>query len=116
MKEKYILNANGEPVIEPNLMKWAHWMEKNFLKRHAADEMVGTIRVSTIFLGLDDSFAPDGAPVLWETMVFGGRLHNAVARCTGTREQALAMHYDMVARVKAESAKDMPLIRQLHLP
>ena len=41
-----------------------------------------------------------GPPVLWETMVFGGKLDQEQARCSGNREQAEAMHNEMVERVK----------------
>ncbi len=96
----YILNEQGEPVAEPDLIKWATWFER--AKRHVADETndAAGSRVSTVFLGLDYGFHT-GLPILWETMVFGGRLNGEQTRCGGSREQAQAMHAAMVARVKA---------------
>lgn len=61
--------------------------------------MIGEAKVSTVFLGFDHGW--EGEPVLWETMVFGGPLDQEQDRCSGSREQALAMHAAMVERVKA---------------
>lgn len=68
----YILDEQGEPVVEPDLFKWAEWLEEAYRtrSRHLADDTIGPYRVSTVFLGLDQSFG-DGPPVLWETMIFG---------------------------------------------
>ena len=38
-------------------------------RRIVAKDRVGPVEVSTIFLGMDDSFG-SGDPVLWETMIF----------------------------------------------
>jgi hypothetical protein len=62
--------------------------------------MIGDAKVSTVFLGLDHSFSEDGPPILWETMVFGGELDQETDRCSGTREQAEAMHKKMCEQVK----------------
>ena len=39
---------------------------------HVADEMIEDVRVSTVFLVLDHSILNRTAPVLFETMAFGG--------------------------------------------
>lgn len=96
---KFILDANGKPVPEPNLIKWANWFES--ANRIVKQEWIGESRVSTVFLGLDYNFHPSGPPVLWETMVFNGRLNGEMTRCSGTREQAEAMHAEMISRVQA---------------
>lgn len=92
---KYILNDSGVPVPEPNVMKWAAWME-DFDRRRVARDKVGEVEVSTVFLGLDHRFLGEGPPLLWETMVFGGPRHHEHQRCAGTREQAEAMHAEML--------------------
>ena len=99
MSDKYILNDNGEPVAEPDMMKWAEWYETSRKARVVKQEQIGESRVSTVFLALDHSWMK-GPPVLWETMVFGGKLDQDQARCAGNREQAEAMHREMVERVK----------------
>jgi hypothetical protein len=97
---KYILNDNGNPVLEPDLIKWAMWFE-TATNRRVAKEMIGEVQVSTVFLGLDHNFCSKGPPIVWETMVFGGELDQETERCSGNREQAEAMHQDMVERVKS---------------
>lgn len=94
---RYILNERGNPVKEPDLMKWAKWFEKS--ERHVGDETIGKSRVSTVFLGLDHSFG-DSPPVLWETMVFSGTLDGEQDCCGGSRNNAKKMHARMVKRVK----------------
>lgn len=97
MNQQYILNEAGKPIPEPDLMKWGTWLQT--ANRHVATEIIGDSKVSTIFLGLDYAFGGE-PPVLWETMVFGGKLDQAQDRCGGSREQAEAMHARMVERVR----------------
>jgi hypothetical protein len=97
---KYKLDARGEPIPEPDLMKWADWFET--ADRRVAKDYVGEVKVSTVFLGLDHNFSGGGNPILWETMVFGGPMNYEMTRCGGSREQAEAMHQKMLAMVRAE--------------
>ncbi len=64
----YQLDANGDVVESPSLMAWAMWYET--ADRKVARDRTGDFDVSTVFLGLDHGFEPDGKPVLWETCVF----------------------------------------------
>jgi len=70
MTGNYILDGK-EPVEVSDIVTWATWFE-------AADRIVKQttpskdVRVSTVFLGLDHQFGK-GPPLLFETMVFGGR-------------------------------------------
>ncbi|PYQ83171.1 MAG: hypothetical protein DMG02_34130 [Acidobacteria bacterium] len=48
---KYILDAQQQPVEEPELLTWGRWMET--AERHVAVDQVRDVKVSTIFLGLD---------------------------------------------------------------
>ena len=93
----YILDEKGNPVAEPDIIKWSQWAEK--AERHVGNDVIGNSIISTVFLGLDHSFK-DAAPILWETMVFGGSLDKYQDRCAGSREQAEAMHIRMVEKVK----------------
>lgn len=63
----YILK-DGKPVLVEDVLEWARWFEGIDARkeRHVADETIGNVRISTIFLGLDHSFGREGAPVLWE--------------------------------------------------
>jgi hypothetical protein len=94
--DKWILNERGEPIPENDLLTWATWIEHS--RRHVDWTYIGRSWVSTIFMGLDHSFVR-GVPILWETMVFGGALDQEQTRCGGSREQAMAMHSEMCARV-----------------
>ncbi len=47
---RYILDANGNPVAEPDLMTWARWFETSRDVRRVAMDEVGDTTVSTIFL------------------------------------------------------------------
>ena len=95
---KYVLDLHNRPVLETDCLKWAKWFET--ASRTVAREKVGRSEVSTVFLGLDHRFTADGPPILWETMVFGGPMSHEMDRCSGTIEQAEAMHARMCEKVR----------------
>ena len=102
----WILDKNGEP-IPASSEQWCDWFEKGFMQdnRRVSREKVGGYEVSTVFLGIDHNYGA-GPPVLWETMIFGpGPLDQHQERCSGSREQAEAMHARMVKKVKAKKSK-----------
>jgi hypothetical protein len=71
--DKFILDANGEPIPCRELLTWAAWYEeaqKNGARRVALD-VIGNTEISTVFLSLDHAFG-GGPPILWETMVIKG--------------------------------------------
>jgi hypothetical protein len=94
---QYIL-IGQTPVPEPDLMKWAEWMQ-------TADcivfqeEIAGGV-VSTVFLGLDHQYGA-GPPLLFETMVFRDGESVACHRC-GTWREAEAQHGDVLAAIRLE--------------
>jgi hypothetical protein len=54
MLDKYVLDAVGKPVLEPDLLKWARWLEGADQQRQLArTDLPGGGRVSTVFLGVD---------------------------------------------------------------
>jgi hypothetical protein len=87
MSGKYILN--GKTPVECNdLIEWAKQMEgKN---RIVKQSQFGDVKVSTIFLGLDHSFG-DGEPLLFETMIFGGK-HDQYQDRYSTWDEAVEGH------------------------
>lgn len=97
MNRQYILDGKT-PVPCDNLLKWARWLET--ADRKVDRETVGDSGISTIFLGLDHSFGT-GPPLLFETMVFGGKLSDEMDRYS-TWDEAEAGHKAMVERVKNE--------------
>ena len=97
MSDRFILNGH-QPVNEPDLLSWARWMETAD-RRVAQTRLPNGTLISTVFLGLDHSFRYDGAPVLFETMIFGCPLDGETERyCTW--DEAAAGHLEVVARAK----------------
>lgn len=68
---KYILDANDQPVVCDDVLEWGRWFEGADDRRRVARTEFEGGYVSTVFLGLDHNFT-HGDPVLWETMIFGG--------------------------------------------
>jgi hypothetical protein len=105
MSGYYILNEYGNPK-EVGLYEWSKWFEK--ADRHVATEEIrsdptGTceILISTVFLGLDHSFGA-GPPLLFETMIFGGK-HDQYQDRYATMEEALEGHATAVEFAKNEA-------------
>ncbi len=96
MSGKYILD--GHKLIPcDDLIKWANWFEK--ANRHVAKtQITDDIDMSTVFLGLDHSFGGD-KPMLFETMVFGGKLDQEMERYS-TWEEAEKGHWEWVKKAK----------------
>ena len=94
MSDKYILDGH-EAVVCDDLMAWGKWIED--ADRHVDKTMIGDIRVSTIFLGLDHSFG-EGSLQLFETMIFGGEFDEEMWRYS-TWDEAEKGHQAAVAKV-----------------
>jgi hypothetical protein len=60
------------------------------------------VRVSTRFLGSDQRKTKAGAPLLWETMIFGGA-HNLHQERYTSQADALKGHEKAVAMAKDEN-------------
>ena len=65
----YILN--GKKPVKCDLHTWAKWFESS--NRHVRSTKFFGIHVSTVFLGLNHNYGP-GDPLLFETMIFGGKM------------------------------------------
>ena len=93
--QKYILK--GKEVVPATLEEWDTWFEKGdriiqqneFVKRHWLFWLY-EVKVSTVFLGLDHNWG-DGPPLLFETMIFGGK-HDQYQERYSTYEEAEAGH------------------------
>ena len=95
---KYILDDNGNPKEERDLLKWAAWFGDSGEKRIVAKDTIGESKVSTVFLGLDNSFGGN-VPILYETMIFGGKEDGYQERYA-TKEEAVAGHKKAISLVK----------------
>lgn len=100
MSDHFILE--GKIPKPADLIEWARWYET--ADRHVASDMFETVRVSTVFLGLDHSFG-EGPLLLFETMIFGGEHDDFQTRCS-TWEQAEEMHETACALVRREELKE----------
>lgn len=104
MRQYTLVNRTPMPV---DYDRWAHEMEKRYecAKRtgidpwRVAETVIGGTSISTEFLGLNHRFIGSGPPLLFETMIFGGRLDNFQDRCS-TWDEAEAMHAEAVALVR----------------
>jgi hypothetical protein len=90
---KYILD--GHTPVKCDLYTWASWFGDIDNRRVAHTDISADVHVSTVFLGIDHAFS-DGPPLLFETMIFGGKHDEYQERCS-TWEQAEAMHKRAVA-------------------
>lgn len=98
MLDKYLLK-DGVPVPVDDLMEWAKGFEIE--NRRVAETIIGDVRVSTVFLGMDHSFG-HGEPVLFETMIFGGE-HDEYQERYHTLEESMIGHEKAVSLVKGEA-------------
>jgi len=95
----YILDDDKNPVEIDDVKKWAQEFEK--MNRRVAEDFVRNSRISTVFLGLDHRFSDEGLPVLFETMIFGGKMNGELWRYS-THAEALAGHISAVRKVVME--------------
>lgn len=94
----YILGEDGKPVACEDAEQWGRFFEtaSRIVRQEAVSPKVS---VSTVFLGIDHNFGRGGPPLLYETMIFGGREDGYCERYA-TREEAELGHVEAVARAK----------------
>ena len=93
--QKYILK--GKKIIPVDLLIWAKYFETE--NRHIGNDSIGRTRVSTVFLGIDYNFSPKGKPLLFETMIFGGK-HDQYQERYSTYKEAKEGHKRALKLVK----------------
>ena len=100
MLHKFILKGK-EPIPCDDLMEWARWFEttNRQIKRDVFAN--GEITISTVFLGMVHGFG-EGPPILFETMIFGGKYDDYQTRCS-TWDEAEKMHQDAIDLIKQVS-------------
>lgn len=96
----------GDEIVEcPDLVEWSKWFET--AERHIALARVGEFWVSTVFLGIDHGL--EGAPLLFETMVFSGGYHveyeGVEQRRYGTAAEARLGHAEIVRSITLNNAR-----------
>ena len=95
MNKEYILK--NKEVIAVDTATWARWFEK--ADRHVAEDEIGDVRISTVFLGLDYQR-------LFETFVFGGNFDGKRERYS-TWKEAIIGHKKMVEILKGVTQNEI---------
>ena len=86
--------------IKATIEEYSKWISKNPKQKVVKQELINDSEVSTVFLGLDHSWE-NNVPILWETMIFGGKEDMYQDRYTSYKE-ALVGHEKAVNLVKNE--------------
>lgn len=95
MTDKFILDGHT-PVPAASLREWGRWFETG--NRVVAQDKIGDVKVSTVFLGLDHQWG-EGPPLLFETMIFEGP-HDGYQERYSTWDEAEAGHKVALSLVK----------------
>jgi hypothetical protein len=84
------------PVEVEDPLVWAQFFE-DMENRRVAETLIGSARISTVFLGLDHNFGGEGPPLLFESMIFEGPedLNEREVRYA-TWDEATAGHQELV--------------------
>lgn len=94
---QYYYLLNDDHTYRPcTLSEWSEQFEKMREKKRIAYDEINDCRVSTVWLGIDHNhfgYLTEGAPLLFETMVFKGDTSNDIYMDRySTSEQAKAGH------------------------
>jgi hypothetical protein len=96
MVDWYILDENKQPRKVDNFMEYALWSQ-DINNKIVEQTDIGNVKVSTVFLGLDHSFVK-GVVILFETMVFGGKLDQDMQRYQ-TWSEAIRGHKSICKKI-----------------
>jgi hypothetical protein len=94
---RYYLLQKDRTLRRVSSREWAHWFEADRMQRQIANHVIGGVRVSTVFLGLDHGDGT-GPPIVFETMIFGGP-HNEYQERYSEYKDAVAGHWRALAMV-----------------
>jgi len=86
-RPNYYILKDGNPFPITDVVEWGLWYEN--ADRHIAQNNFDGVEISTVFLALDHGW--NGPPILYETMIFGGK-HDQYQERYETVEQALRGH------------------------
>lgn len=106
---RYYILRDGQVIEEPDYAKWIEWYGNSYQEvRCIASTRVEYGVVTTIFLALNMTLSRADPPLLFETRVQGGWLHDEWERFA-TLEEAKAGHDAWVARVREfEEENELP--------
>lgn len=103
----------GKKIIKTDLLTWAKWFENDQKRIIASTWLAGRVHISTVFLCIDHGFGMHQTPVLFETMIFGGRLDGYQVRYH-TYKGAVAGHQKAIALVYKNKRPAFLLRRKRH--
>lgn len=96
------------PRLTLDIIEWAQAMDgtHNIVEktRLVSPNLPKPIVVSTVFLGMVHGYDSQSRPLLFETMVFGGKCDGYCERCA-TWTEAVTQHNIAVVRVKVSDEK-----------
>lgn len=92
----YYILGNNNCVLEVPMEQWAKMFEKQ--NRIVKVTKTNDVKISTVFLGLDHQFG-NGPPLVFETMIFGGKYDQYQWRCS-TWDAALRNHEEACEKNK----------------
>lgn len=96
---KYGLDpVTRKPVPMANVLEWGMWLD-HAERQIRNTELPDGSRVSTVFLGLDHGFSGTGAPILFETKIFGVKHLEDYQRRYCTEEEAIAGHEEAINEI-----------------
>jgi hypothetical protein len=99
-KHYYVLRGIT-PVPCRDMEQWREEFESRHCRVNQTD--IGSVYISTVFLGINHAFSffGDAKPILFETMIFGGKFDDFQDRCS-TWAEAEIMHDRAVDMVVSE--------------
>lgn len=68
---RYYILENKVPVKVEDVLEWAKFLENT--NKVVAKTDIEDASVSTVFFGIDHNFSNTSDPILFETMIFGGK-------------------------------------------
>lgn len=93
---RYYILKDKTPIEVTGVQEWA--AEYEYGNSSVARDTFGNTLVSTVFLGIDHSW--DGEePMLFETMIFGGKHDQYQTRCS-TWDEAIIQHEEACKLVR----------------
>jgi hypothetical protein len=101
----HVISCRGNALEAPCRGAAVLFMEYGHHLRVVAQDYVGDVEVSTVFLSINHGFG-DGPPVLWESMVFSGPDDGMCQRYT-SEGAAKEGHLDMLEGQNARAAEGL---------
>lgn len=99
----YILNDDHN-LVPSDYQAWIKWFSTSDDRHVEQSDISPGVWVSTVFLGIDHQYSPEGPPLVFETMIFGGEFDQCQVR-SSSWEEARSEHFKAcrIAGIKAVS-------------